>query len=91
MTCDVNSTLRKFWEIKSHGTETKRSAVMTKEERNGLEKVESSLTHNGSRYSTAVPWKEDYPTLPTNREMAMKRLEGTESSLNAKDNFVKKE
>jgi hypothetical protein len=64
---------------------------MTKEEKNALEKVESSLSHNGSRYSIAVPWKEDFPTLPTNREMAVKRLEGTERSLNAKDNFVRKE
>ena len=51
---------------------------MTKEEKNALEKVESSLTHNGSRYSVAVPWKEDCLILPINREMAIKRLEGTE-------------
>jgi hypothetical protein len=51
---------------------------MTKEEKNALEKVESSLTHNGSRYSVAVPWKEDCLILPINREMAIERLEGTE-------------
>jgi hypothetical protein len=51
---------------------------MTKEEKNALEKVESSLTHNGSHYSVAVPWKEDCLILPINREMAIKRLEGTE-------------
>ena len=53
--------------------------------------VESSLTHNGSRYSIAFPWKEVSPTLPNNREMAKKRLEITEKSLNAKDGFVKNE
>ena len=51
---------------------------MTKEEKNALEKVESSLTHNGSRYSVPVPWNEDCLILPINREMAIKRLEGTE-------------
>ena len=89
--CDVNSTLRRFWEVESYGTDTKRSAVMTKEEKNALNRVESSLTHNRSRYSIAVPWKEGGPTLPNNREMAKKRLESTEKSLNAKDGFVKNE
>ena len=89
--CDVNNTLRKFWEIETYGTETKRAEVMTKEERSALEKVESSLTHNGSRYSLAVPWKEDNPGLPNNRELAKNRLESTERSLNTKDVFVKKQ
>ena len=75
--CDVNSTLQRFWQIESYGTDTKRSAVMTKEEKNALNRVESSLTHNGSRYSIPVPWKEGGPTLPNNREMAKKRLEST--------------
>ena len=89
--CVVNSSLRRFWEIESYGTDTKRSAVMTKEEKNALNRVESSLTHNGSRYSIGVPWKEGGPTLPKNREMTKKRLKSTEKSLNAKDGFVKNE
>ena len=55
---------------------------MTKEEKNALNRVESSLTHNGSRYSIA---------LPNNREMAKKRQESTKKSLNAKDGFVRNE
>lgn len=53
--CDVNSTLRKFWEIESYRTERKRSEVVTKEEKDALEEEKSSLVHNGSRYSIAVP------------------------------------
>ena len=83
---DVNSTIREFWEIEIYGTEPKQSVVMTKEE-----KVEESLKHNGSRYSLAVPWKENCPTLPKNVDVAMKRLESTERSLQTKDSLVKKE
>jgi hypothetical protein len=83
--------LRAFWEIEAYGTETKQVEVMTKDERSALQKVESSLTHNGSRYSLAVPWKEDNPGLPNNRELAKNRLESTERSLKTKDVFVKKQ
>ena len=53
---------------------------MTKEEKIALDKVKSSLTHNGNRYS-----------IPNNREMAKKRLESTERSLNTKGAFVKQQ
>ena len=89
--CDINSTLRKFWEIEDYGTETKRSDVMTKEEKFAMQKMKESLKHDVSHYSLAVPWKENCPTPPNNREMAMKRLESTERGLQTKDSFVKTE
>ena len=64
---------------------------MTNEEKVAIQKVNESLKHNGSRYSLAVPWKENCPTLPKNRYVAMKRLESTEKSLQTKDSLVKKE
>ena len=45
---------------------------MIKEEKITLEKVESSLTYNGNRYSIAVPRKEDNFVVPNNQEMAKK-------------------
>ena len=89
--CDINNTLRNFWEIETYGTEAKRAEVMTKEEKIALEKVKSSLTYNGNCYSITVPWKEDNLVLPNNREMAKKRLESTERSLNTKGAFVKQQ
>ena len=89
--CDIINNLRKFWEIETYGTEKKRANVMTKEEKIALEKVESSLTYNGNRYSIAVAWKEDNLVLPNNREMVKKRLESTERSLNTKGPFVKQQ
>ena len=57
--CDINETLRRFWEVESYGTDVRRAEVMTKEEKTALEKVKTSLTYTGSRYRLSVPWKED--------------------------------
>ena len=54
-------------------------------------KVEETLKHNRSRHSLAIPWKENCPTLPNNREMTMKRLGRTENNLQTKYSFVEKE
>ena len=89
--CDVNNALRKFWEIETYGTEVRRSDVLKKEEKEALKKVETTLSYDGTRYRLGTHWKEDRPKLPDNREAAIRRLESTEKSLNAKDSFVKKE
>ena len=70
--CDVSGTLRKFWEVESYGTDVKRAEVMTEEEKTALEKVKTSLTYTGNRYQLSVPWKENGPELPQNKEMALK-------------------
>ncbi len=72
--CDVNNFWKKFWEVESYGTKVTHPQVMTKEEKEDLEKVESLLTHTGSRYHV-----EDSPKLPCNREMAINRLERIEN------------
>lgn len=89
--CNVNDTLRKFWEVENYGTDIQRAQIMTKEEKSALDKVEASLTHTGTRYRLSVPWKEERPELPSNRQMALKRLESTERNLNGKNSFVKNE
>ena len=78
-------------EVESYGTDIKRAEVMTKEEKAAFEKVKSSLVFTGSGYRLSVPWKENGPELPQNKEMALKRLESTERNLNSKDRFVKEE
>ena len=89
--CNINDTLRKFWEVESYGTDIKRSEVMTKEEKAAFEKLKSSLVFTGRRYRLSVLWKENGPELPQNKEMALKRLESTERNLNSKDRFEKEE
>ena len=79
--CDLDGTLKRFWEIESYGTELNDRVVCTEEERLALEKVTSSVCYNGERYSVAVPWKGQRPQLPDNRQMAESRLLSTEKNL----------
>ena len=45
------------------------------------EMVQESLSYDKGRYTVGIPWKADRQELPNNRDMAMKRLEGTERRL----------
>ena len=64
--------------------------MCTEEEKVALEKVSSSDRYNDGRYSIAVPWKEQRPQLPNNRQVAEFRLCSTERNLKKKE-FVEKE
>ena len=86
----MDQTLKRFWEIESYGTERNTSIVCTEEEKLALEKVSSSVRYNNKRYSVAVPWKEERPQLPNNRQVAESRLCSTERNLKKKE-FVKEE
>ena len=88
--CDLDGTLRRFWEIESYGTELNDRVVCTAEERLALERVSSSVCYNGERYSVAVPWKGQRPQLPDNRQMAESRLLSTEKNLKKRE-FVERE
>ena len=82
--CDLDGTLKRFWEIESYGTELNDRVVCTEEERLALDKVSSSVCYNGERYSVAVPWKGHRPQLPDNRQMAESHLLSTEKNLKKK-------
>ena len=80
----MDGTLKRFWEIKSYGTELTDRVVCTEEERLALEKVSSSVCYNGERYSVAVPWKGQRPQPPNNRHMAESHLLSKEKNLKKK-------
>ena len=88
--CELDQTLKRFWEIENYGTEPNVSIVCTEEEKLALEKVSSSVHYNNGRYSIAVPWKEQRPQLPNNRQVAESRLCSTERNLKKKE-FVEAE
>ena len=83
--CELEQTLKRFWEIESYGTEVSDRVVCTEEERLALKAVSSSVHYNDERYSVAVPWKEGRPCLPNNRHVGESRLRSTERNLKKKD------
>jgi hypothetical protein len=59
------------------------SMVHTTEDREALKKVKESISHNSatSRYKIAIPWKENLPKLPDNKNNSLSRLGSTERKL----------
>ena len=79
--CDVDNSLKRFWEIEKSGTDRDGRLVLTEEERLALGKVKDSLKYENRRYRVAVPWKENKPDLPDTKPMALSRLPCTERNL----------
>jgi len=83
--CDVDNSLKRFWEIEKSGTERTDRLVLTEEERIALNKVKDSLRYEKGRYSVAVHWKDEKPELPDTKPMALSRLRSTERNLKKDD------
>ena len=72
--CDIDQSLTRFWEIESCGKEGNDVNVLTENEKRALDMVTESLLYENGRYQISVPWKEDKPSLPDNRPMAISPL-----------------
>lgn len=79
--CDIDHTLKRFWEVENCGTESHDTKIFTEEENEALRKLEDSISYTGERYKVGVPWKDNKPELPDNRHTAMSRLCNTENKL----------
>ena len=66
--CGLEQTLKRFWEVENSGTEASDLLVCTEDEKLALQKVSSSVQYKN------VPWKEQRPQLPNNRQIAESRL-----------------
>ena len=87
--CNLDCTLRNFWEIENVGTEAAYPNILTQEEILALQKVKESLSVVDGRYQVGVPWKEEKSELPNNRSMAISRLCCTEKNLTKKSIVAK--
>ena len=79
--CDLDNTLKSFWEDENAGVGVVLPQVMTEEERAALEKVKNSCKIVEERYQVGVTWKRGQPNLPDNRAMVQSRLVSTEKNL----------
>ena len=57
--CDVNNSLKRFWEIEKSGTDHEDRLVLTEEERLALNKVKDSLEYENGTYRVAISWKDN--------------------------------
>ncbi|KAL9968821.1 hypothetical protein ACROYT_G020955 [Oculina patagonica] len=77
----LDEQLREMWEIDSLGVRSSDVNQLSQEEVSAMTKAEKSRRWIGGRYEVAIPWKEELPAVPDNREEAEKRLYSLEKSL----------
>ena len=77
----LDEQLREMWEIDSLGIRNTEVKQLSQEEILAMSKVEKSRRYVGGRYEIAIPWKEETPSIPDNKEDAEKRLYSLEKSL----------
>ena len=77
----LDEQLRRMWEIDSLGVRNSDDNQLNQEEILAIWKVEKSRRWIGERYKVAIPWKEEFPSLPGNREEAERRLFSLEKNL----------
>ena len=77
----LDEQLREMWEIDSLGIRNTEVKQLSQEKILAMSKVEKSRRYVGGRYEIAIPWKEETPSIPDNKEDAEKRLYSLEKSL----------
>ena len=76
---DLGSTLRKFWEVESEGTNTQ--SVMTVDEKKAIKLAHDSIRYKNSQYEVGIPWRRDPECLPDKYSMTVRRLISMERKL----------
>ena len=81
--------IRHMWEIDTLG-ESCPEAELTLDEKTAIRKAEETIKHVDDRYEIGIPWKEEVPELPNNKDLAKSRLESLEKSLHKRPEVAEK-
>lgn len=68
-------TLKKFWETESIGIKGESEIISSSDSFN------ENVRFNGQRYEVQLPWKENYPTVPSDYELCVNRLRSLQRKL----------
>ena len=71
----LTNLVEKFWEVESYSTKSPLDPrLMSKDEKRALEILEQTTTKKQGRYEAGILWKNDNPSLPNNRALAIVRM-----------------
>ena len=75
VTSNVEELVQKFWKEESYGTLSKKDpTLLPKNDAHALQILKSTTINEKDRYSVGLLWKDDKPSLPYNRNMAISRM-----------------
>ena len=77
----LDEQLREMWEIDSLRIRNTEVKQLSQEEILAMSKGKKSRRYVGGRYEIAIPWKEETPSIPDDKEDVEKRLYSLEKSL----------
>ena len=67
--------MKKIWEIETYSTESPLDLkLLPKNEKNALEILEPTTTKKQGKYEVGILWKDDNPSLPNNRALAIPKM-----------------
>ena len=85
------NTVKRFWSLESYGTFQKDDvSLLPFQGRNVLETLENSVQFVDNHYSLELLWKENKPTLPYNKSVALKRFHSLENKFKQHPEFAEK-
>lgn len=85
------NTVKRFWSLESYGTFQKDDVFLLPfQGRNVLETLENSVQFVDNHYSLELLWKENKPTLPYNKSVALKRFHSLENKFKQHPEFAEK-
>ena len=71
----LTDLVEKFWEVESYSTESPLDPrLLSKDEKRALEILEQTTTKKQGKYEVGILWKDDNPSLPNNRALAIARM-----------------
>ena len=85
------NTVKRFWSLESYGPFQKDDVFLLPfQGRNVLETLENSVQFVDNHYSLELLWKENKPTLPYNKSVALKRFHSLENKFKQHPEFAEK-
>ena len=71
----LTNLVEKFWEVESYSTESPLDPkLLSKDEKRTLEILEQTATKKHGKYEVGIRWKDNNPSLPNNRALAIARM-----------------
>ena len=87
----LSNTVEKFWSLESYGTCQKDDvSVLPLQEQKALGTLENTIQFVDNHYSVGLLWKENKPTLPYNKSLALSRFHSLEKKFKQHPEFAEK-
>ena len=90
-TGNLSRTVEQFWAMESYGTVSKGSVSLKPlQEQRALKHLKNTVEYKNNRYTVRNLWKENQPSLPFNKSVALSRFSSLEKKFERDPEFANK-